>query len=761
MRIRYWLYILATVFLVAIVGCSGGGNPIAPVVDDNNPQEYRSPLLDSNITEADCAGHDVMLYCTFVLNLEDMTVDVVENHSAMGHYNVKQMLNDPFVCPNLNCIVVQLTGFDPVEKIYTVDVILRNPTFVLGYDVRGIMFLNPSKDTALLNPDNYIQLFDPLEQINPFKAFAKSAPDRQFPPASVYDEIYQVYIPPPPPLFNINYAVDVSWPGNCKEPYEIIDIDYNGNLTPSGGSGTISCRVNDHQDDVESVQVDLHGLTGGIEDMIYDPVEELWSLTFSNEMMQPIGDYTALIAAKSEDYNVKLYDYVDFAVVPGADQFISGRVFDCYTLSELDGAVVSTVNQDTMGYMPAPVIVADGEYEVPVDPGTYDMQISTAGYDIMVCNGIVVPSGENYEIDYGLNLEGDPGSIFDDTAYHYFSGGVTGKVTDADTGSPLPEAAVRVRSDQLNMFYSPQPKFAGGAHCKESGYYSATEVMASSDQYTYFPVGGWTVYCSAPGYEAVEVSVGYQVEANITVPNIHFQLNPIEDGKEIVFQEDFETSTGWTYELYDINYFHEWHIQTWNPGLINTFIAPGWVYLAPDEMDGGILPEPPLSPYNPGPNMNYLWYGDPADGNFIGDYDELSQYEGSGGNSLSEHGGYAVSPEIDLSGYSNGLLAFESWWEIESQNPPTFDFLEVLIRDDSGFEYPLDFLNPAVDPYMSADPISNGGHNRDGIWNHLVYDITPYMSNTSANITFRFYTRDSAYNGFKGWFIDNVYVYGY
>ena len=73
----------------------------------------------------------------------------------------------------------------------------------------------------------------------------------------------------------------------------------------------------------------------------------------------------------------------------------------------------------------------------------------------------------------------------------------------------------------------------------------------------------------------------------------------------------------------------------------------------------------------------------------------------------------------------------------------------------------LDFLNPAIDPYEEGDPISSGGHNRDGVWQHLVYDISPYMGNTSANIVYRFYTSDELYNGFKGWFLDNIYVYGY
>lgn len=189
----------------------------------------------------------------------------------------------------------------------------------------------------------------------------------------------------------------------------------------------------------------------------------------------------------------------------------------------------------------------------------------------------------------------------------------------------------------------------------------------------------------------------------------------------------------------------------------------GWGYLAPDETDGGIIPEPPAREYNPGPNPAYLWYGREDQGCFLGPYDPLDQGPGDGGTTMfdEDHGGYAVSPSIDLSGYSNGLLALQSCWEIESMNSPSYDYCEIFLRDDAGVEYALDFLNPAVDPFQSGDPISSGGLNRDVVWHHLVYDITPYMSNSNAHIAFRFYTSDSLYNGFKGWFIDNVYIYGY
>jgi hypothetical protein len=758
------LILLAFVALVA-ASCSGGGgsNVVLPSPDEM-AQEYRSPLLNSNLTPDDWAGHDLMVYCTLIFNTVEGTVEMVENHSAMAHFNVRPMLQDPFVCPNLNCITIQIIDIDPVNDIYTAEAILRNPTNLVGYDVRGIMYLNPAKETALLNPDDYIILYDPLEQINPFRAFGKEYTQRQFPPAAVYNEIYQVYIPPPPPLFNIGYAIDASWPKNCREPYEITDITYSGNLTPSGGSGTISCRVRDHQEDVESVQVDLYDMTGGVEDMVYDPVQETWSVTFSNDLGKPVGEYEYLIAAKSEGYNLKLYNYVTVEVVPDtAQEYITGRVYDCYTMEPLDGAQVSIVNQDISGYQPPSTNVFAGEYTVLVEPGVYDMSISTVGYDLMVCNGVIVPPGEIYQIDFGLNIVGDPDTMVGNP-YHYYSGGAVGKVTDATTGDPIAEAAVRVRSDDLGQDLEPLPKFSGAAACKPTGYYSVTEAIAyyldySTDQYK--QASQWTIYCSAPGYEAIEIDT-VAIVPNVVMPNVHFALNPIEPGKEIIFHEDFEVSTGWTYESYPTPYnINMWHIQKWNPSIINMCITNGWSWAAPDEDDGGIIPEPPTSPYDPGPNESYMWYGWESQGCFLGPHDPGDQTSPGGGTSLEEHGGYAISPAIDLSGYPNGLLAFESLWDIESMNPPTFDLCEVFIRDDMGMYQALDFLNPAMDPFQERDPISSGGNNRDGVWHHLVYDISAYMGNTNSRVAFRFHTSDELYNGFKGWFIDNIYIYGY
>ena len=754
----YLCMVIGLVFAL-LTSCSGGGGNLMAPVTDNSSADSRSLLQERPLTPADWVGHEPMVFCTFVINTEKMTIEVLEDRTIAVHWNVRPLLEDPMWCPNMNCIVVYLTGVDPINKVYTVDVHLRNPSNMVGYDVRGIMFLKPDKAIALLNPDDYIDLYDPLAQINPFRSFAKTAPNRQFPPAGEYNEIYKIHIPPPPPLFNINYAIDVSWPGNCREPYDIEDIEYTGALTPSGGSGKISCKVYDHQDDIESVQVDLHGITGGVEDLVYDPLAGEWSVTFSNLSGADVGQYKCLLSAKSTDYFLKLYNYVTVEIIPGAGQYIKGRAFDAYTMVDLDGAEVSVVNQDISGFQPAPVYVAGGEYYVAVEPGTYDMQVSTVGYDLMKCTGVIVPSGETYEVDFGLNVSGNPNSN-----PYPFTGGVAGKVTDAVTGAPIPEAAVVVNSYDLDIWDDPTPTFAGGAACKDSGYYSVTEICASSDNFTYTPAYVWEVYCSAPGYEAGEISGGFMIEDDIVVPNMHFQLSPIEPGKTVVFHDNFESGTDWEY--YDYSPIGAggpslWHVQKWDTSIINMCITNGWTYLAPDEDDGGIIPQPNVSPYNPGPNQYYLWYGRADQGSFLGDYDPGSQMPGNGGTSLIDHGGYAISPDINLSGFTSGMLALESFWEIESENSSSYDFCEIFIRSDTGVDNFIDFLNPAIDPFTTADPISSGGHNRDGVWDHLVYDITPYMGNTHANIVFRFYTSDELYNGFKGWFIDNVYIYGY
>ncbi len=174
---RVYLYLLAGLLVLLITGCSGGANSILPSLDNEN-QDSGSSLRGKTLTPADWAGHDPIAFCTFVINTEELTIDVVPNHTAAPHFNVRPLLEDPGWCPSLNCISAYVTGVDPVEKIYTVEVVLRNPSGLVGYDVRGIMYLKPSKPLALLNPDDYIR---PTRTGEPVQGLRKDSTEQAVP----------------------------------------------------------------------------------------------------------------------------------------------------------------------------------------------------------------------------------------------------------------------------------------------------------------------------------------------------------------------------------------------------------------------------------------------------------------------------------------------------------------------------------------------------------------------------------------------------
>jgi hypothetical protein len=91
-------------------------------------------------------------------------------------------------------------------------------------------------------------------------------------------------------------------------------MSFIGHLTPSGGDGTISCKVLDHQDNITSVTVDTTPITGGISTMNPTPLET-WETQITNSQSAPVGDYLCLIKAQSPDpSNASTYNYVTVTV---------------------------------------------------------------------------------------------------------------------------------------------------------------------------------------------------------------------------------------------------------------------------------------------------------------------------------------------------------------------------------------------------------------------------------------------------------------
>ena len=287
------------------------------------------------------SGRDLWGIYTFALNPESGEIDIIPDRQLSAHFNVTSLLNDPMTCPMQNCITIQLTGKQP-GGIFNIAVTLRNPTTQMAYDVRGIFVDKPGQH-ELTNPDNYTDLW--FGKPNPFRAFAKSAPKRQFPPAAVYTEDYYIHFPGPPYNFNVTYAIDISWPKNCKEPFWIKDIGLAGKMTPKRGCVLLSLKCYDWNgaDDVESVEADTTPLNGNLTSLEHKPGTNDWDALILNSYQATVGEYECLIQAKSYDSPLYLYDYVTIEVTePVDDSAYQGVAYDNVSDAPLEEATITT-----------------------------------------------------------------------------------------------------------------------------------------------------------------------------------------------------------------------------------------------------------------------------------------------------------------------------------------------------------------------------------------------------------------------------------
>ncbi len=148
--------------------------------------------------------------------------------------------------------------------------------------------------------------------------------------------------------------------------------------------------------------------------------------------------------------------------------------------------------------------------------------------------------------------------------------------------------------------------------------------------------------------------------------------------------------------------------------------SPGWTV----EGDMWHMVQDGVSPYpNSHSPTTSWWYGQDA----TGDYDN--------GNS---NWGVIISPPVDLTGQSTTTLSFWEWYQTEGLYP-MFDQRWVFIYSDSTGWVPVEQLN----------------ENAMNAWQQRSFDVSPF-SNQIVHIAFYFDTGDEIFNGFRGWYIDDV-----
>jgi len=291
---------LSVLCLLAILGCSQTSLVELPMASD------RSTSLD---------GHVLQGYYRLYIDPSGPTVDVVPVRNVEKHFNVKPFINPP----NCNdCIKIQPTG-PFTDHILPLDITLKNPEPIKGYDIRGIL-LSDDPEAYLNNPDSYTGLFDNggAININPFRAFAKSVADRAFGPSESFKEHYDLYLSKFKKVTTIDYAVDASWPSRAKEPYDVQFLDITENLDSYGFYPVIIyVQVHSAGDDVDEVLLDCSSmgftedlplaLTGGI----------TWQINMKNTAHAPVGVYKIMAKASTASSDKYLYNYASVTVVQG------------------------------------------------------------------------------------------------------------------------------------------------------------------------------------------------------------------------------------------------------------------------------------------------------------------------------------------------------------------------------------------------------------------------------------------------------------
>jgi len=252
------------------------------------------------------------------LTVDPSTLDatLVSLRTADDHYNVTDMALPP-ACPN--CMSVELQGLDPETQILDVDVALINHYQTDAYDLRVILETSDA-GFKLTNADDWTNLWDYPGggPINPFLAYAKDVELRKFGIGAEHMRKALIWFPDILDLPALLFAIDASWPDNCKEPYSIDNFVQGGILLPTVGSIVyVFVDVHDWQNNVDKVTLVAPAITGlqFVQFSYYSG--DMWRLGLVNGTGAPPGDYPVRVIARSSDSLMQpLYDYFIVTVSP-------------------------------------------------------------------------------------------------------------------------------------------------------------------------------------------------------------------------------------------------------------------------------------------------------------------------------------------------------------------------------------------------------------------------------------------------------------
>lgn len=403
---------------------------------------------------------------------------------------------------------------------------------------------------------------------------------------------------------------------------------------------------------------------------------------------------------------------------------VSGKVIDPSTQQGISGASVSALLSGGSGNPVTVTTNSNGTYTLSLPNGTYNLTVTATGFKPNSLNNLAVNSDLS-------NISFAPVSTSVSIGYCSLSG----RVVDAN-GKPVSNALVSVNGGTItNGVFASETTDSNGSY-----FIFAVPLEVDGKALT-------TVNLSASknGASSSSKAVTLSTDRTIYVENLILQTSG-SSGTSI-YEDKFETNTSWAATGF-------WHRQA-NSTTIKNLAVPTYATLPPNDTSNGYLPQSFSGSY-------CYWYGEASTGNFMW-LQQANDPTLSGGTSQSENEGTLTSPAINIPADSNPVLTFMTWFEIESVNPNSegYDLMIVEISQDNGSTFTeLGKLNPYTDPLLDdrkSLAFTSGGFNRSANWVPFQVNLSSYKGK-SVFLRFNFRTADNLYNGFRGWFIDDVKI---
>ena len=301
------LILMALLTLLFAFGCGNSeSNPTAPSASSDI-----SAQLDSGAAP-EAESHGLLGVYDIHFDPETENLELVQSRGADAHFDVSAFMSSYFTA--------LLVSWDPVTGIMVFNMTMWNPTALTVYDLRCLLIAPPASVYAMLNADDYTDLFNPYGPgvVNPFKAYGKTVPARAFTPSASLTEQLEIRFPLPiPSPLGAKLLIECSFPTNCEEPYEISNQIVSNPINATT-SAHISLDAFDHQNDLITVRVDTTPITGGPTWLATIATPDTWEGDVINSAGAAPGIYKCLITAESHVATTMLYDYLEIEVIPDA-----------------------------------------------------------------------------------------------------------------------------------------------------------------------------------------------------------------------------------------------------------------------------------------------------------------------------------------------------------------------------------------------------------------------------------------------------------